>query len=487
MKRVLVVVAAAVVVVAGYVAPAVARGAAPRIVTASSPAAVSIAPRVGPPTTRISVSGSGFGRREKVEIYFDTTDLALTRTSSKGSFSGMKISVPASATPGNHSVKALSRRTGRAAQTTFRVRTDWPEFGFNARHSSYNPFENILGPSNVAGLGLAMVLHTSPGALDYISSSPAVAGVGVVYTDTVYGKVYALDASAGHKLWSYTTTKDGYGWIHSSPAVARGVVYVSSIGRIFALDASTGHKLWSYRTGSRLGFTNVDSSPTVVGGVVYVGSGNQVYALRASSGHKLWSYATGGGVASSPAVVRGTVYVSSDDGNEYALRASTGHKLWSYFMGSGDPSSSAVVRGVVYVSGDDGGVYALRASTGHRLWVRYIGGSGASSPAVADGTVYVGTPRNVYALDASTGHKLWSYPNTTGGAPGFSLPAAANGVVYDGSGDGNVYALDASTGQKLWSTGGGYSPVVVNGEVYLSSGKNEYVFALPTNANPAVP
>ena len=54
----------------------------------------------------------------------------------------------------------------------------------------------------------------------------------------------------------------------SSPAVANGVVYVGSDdNNVYALNATTGAKLWSYTTGG-----DVVSSPAVVNGVVYVGS-----------------------------------------------------------------------------------------------------------------------------------------------------------------------------------------------------------------------
>ena len=49
------------------------------------------------------------------------------------------------------------------------------------------------------------------------------------------GKVYALSASSGSKLWSYTTSN----WVYSSPAVVNGVVYVGSQdGNVYALGAS---------------------------------------------------------------------------------------------------------------------------------------------------------------------------------------------------------------------------------------------------------
>ena len=63
----------------------------------------------------------------------------------------------------------------------------------------------------------------------------------------------------------------------SSPAVANGVVYVGSLdNNVYALNASTGAKLWSYTTGGPIYY----SSPAVANGMVYVGSlDGKVYAF----------------------------------------------------------------------------------------------------------------------------------------------------------------------------------------------------------------
>jgi len=91
----------------------------------------------------------------------------------------------------------------------------------------------------------------------------------------------------------------------------------SDDGNIYAINATTGAKVWSYTTGYV-----VESSPAVSNGVVYVGSGDRnVYALSATTGAKLWNYTTGNSVRSSPAVVNGVVYVGSGDHNIYALNA----------------------------------------------------------------------------------------------------------------------------------------------------------------------
>jgi outer membrane protein assembly factor BamB len=76
--------------------------------------------------------------------------------------------------------------------------------------------------------------------------------------------VYALKASAGAKLWNYTTGRV----VHSSPAIANGVLYVGSYDdKVYALDAATGAELWSYTTGK-----SVLSAPAVVNGVLYTAS-----------------------------------------------------------------------------------------------------------------------------------------------------------------------------------------------------------------------
>ena len=335
----------------------------------------------------------------------------------------------------------LLAAAGTSAHAQTSSPADWTQF-HRDNMQRWNPYETVLGVNNVGSLQVkwAYPIGLDPGGLP---SSPAVAN-GVVYVGSWTDlNVYALNASTGAKLWSYTAG----GGVESSPALANGVVYVgSSDSNLYARNASTGAKLWSYTTGGGVG-----SSPALANGVVYFGSGDgNLYALNASTGAKLLSYAAAGN--SSPAVVNGVVYVGSDDDNVYALNAATGAKLWSYATGSVVRSSPAVANGVVYVGSWDGNVYALNASTGAKLWSYNIGGlyTVTSSPAVANGVVYVGSGDNVppvlpdtdiiYALNASTGAKLWSYDIEGGSGFGaVSSPAVVDGVLYMSGGVGFTF------------------------------------------------
>jgi glucose dehydrogenase len=295
---------------------------------------VTLSKSAGPPTTRFDVSGSDFPAHVALKVFFGTKNLAMAVTDGRGSFSDIAIHAPGSAHPGIHSVSAVVRDTGEAAQAPFNVRTNWVEFGFTSSGTRVNPYENVLDPTKVRRLSLGW----SYTAGDSIESSPAVAN-GVVYIGSLSFYLYALRADTGTVLWKYPINEA------ASPAVADGVVYFGSPGgNVYALNAQTGAKLWEYPIPD-----TVDSSPTVANGIVYVGAvDNKLHALDAQTGIQLWEYKTGNLVYSSPAVANGVVYFGSGDNYVYALNTGTGALLWKYATGGPVSSSPAVVNGVVY-------------------------------------------------------------------------------------------------------------------------------------------
>jgi outer membrane protein assembly factor BamB len=280
-------------------------GLAARATPARAP--ITLSKVTGPPTTKVTVNGTGFGSSETVNATFDTTTtVGTTTTSSMGSFS-FGITIPSTALPGSHSIQASGQSSGLTASRIFLVNTNWSQFGYDQAHGRTNPYENVLLGTNVSRITLDWRYPTGSA----IGSSPAVAN-GVVYIGSDDGKMYALDAMTGARLWSYPTG----GFINSSPAVARGVVYIGSSDRkVYALDARTGIKLWSYPTRD-----DIFSSPAVAQGVVYIGSyDHKVYALDAKTGARLWSYPTGSNIFSSPAVANGVLYIGSANDNVYAF------------------------------------------------------------------------------------------------------------------------------------------------------------------------
>jgi outer membrane protein assembly factor BamB len=469
----------------------------------ASPAAavttdITLKPSAGPPTSKVTVTGTGFGAGETVVVDFSGTQRATAATSSTGTFSAT-FTVPRPALPGNHPVTATGQTSGRSAAKNFLVQTNWPKFHFDAASTGRNPYENVISPATVSGLQTAW----SEKSTSSVASSPAVYN-GVVYVGAQFGGLNAYSATGGTLLWTGATAM---GINNSSPAVANGVVYVAAEdNKLYAFKAAgcggtTCQPLWTAAIGNN---SNADqSSPTVVNGVVYVSSGSILDAFSTTSHALLWSaphvddqstpavvngvvytgwngfpaglaaFSAKGttgctgppltctplwvGVASnpgfsSPAVVNGVVYVGADT-NLYAFSAAgcggtTCQPLRHSVTSNIVSSSPAVANGVAYVTSADGNFYAFSASSGALLWTAVIGGFDNSSPAVANGVVYVGAHGVLYAFSANgssgcsgtppnkTCGPLWTAPNPGGGNTTYSSAAVANGIVYIGQWNG---------------------------------------------------
>jgi outer membrane protein assembly factor BamB len=388
---------------------------------AAAASIVTPVPATGHPGQTIAITGSGFADSEAVDVYLDTTDTLLLVTSATGTLSG-SIALPASATPGAHSITAIGRRSTDAAQHALTVSTPWTQFGYGAAHVGVNPYENTLSTITAPTLGT---------------------------------------------MWSHYAAATG-----GTPIISGGRVYVGTTSGVAAFDAATGATIWNKNLGA-----NFTASPTLVGNTLYVGdlSGNY-YALNANNGATFWKVQFAGAFYGSAVVANGTIYVGSYQGSFYALKANSGAVVWSYALSSGTDTSAALVNGNVYFGGYDNKIYCLNATTGAMNWSYATGGHVESTPAIANGTLYAGSDDDkIYAIGtsgANAGYLIWSY---TTGAAVYASPTISNNHVYIGSSDDNLYALNARDGSLYFSfptNGLVRSAIAANGVIYFTSQDN---------------
>lgn len=188
---------------------------------------------------------------------------------------------------------------------------NWMSYGRTYDEQHFSPL-NQIDDQNVSQLKLAWFydLDTNRGQ----EATPLVID-GVMYFTTAWSKVFALDAETGKLLWSYDPHVPGERAINACcDVVNRGVaawagkiIFGTLDGRLIALDASTGKKLWETLTIPRGSRYTITGAPRVAQGKVIIGNGGGEFGVRgyvsaydANTGKLVWRYYTVPGDPSKP-------------------------------------------------------------------------------------------------------------------------------------------------------------------------------------------
>jgi quinohemoprotein ethanol dehydrogenase len=155
---------------------------------------------------------------------------------------------------------------------------NWLTGGRDAGGSYYSPLA-MLDASNVARLGFAWQYDLGA-PLRAQEATPVVVD-GVMYTSGTWGYVYAVEAATGRELWRYDPHAENFSarnpccdLLNRGVAVWKGRVYVASVdGRLHALSAATGTKIWEADTitDHKLPYSST-GAPQIAGDVVLIGN-----------------------------------------------------------------------------------------------------------------------------------------------------------------------------------------------------------------------
>jgi quinohemoprotein ethanol dehydrogenase len=154
---------------------------------------------------------------------------------------------------------------------------NWPASGRDQEGTYYSPLTKLTS-KNIGRLGFAWQYDL--GTYRGQEATPIVID-GVMYTSGTWGYVYAVDAATGKQLWRYdpgarhlAARNPCCDLVNRGVAVWKGRVYVASVdGRLHALDASTGRKIWVADTliNHREPYSST-GAPQIAGEVVVIGN-----------------------------------------------------------------------------------------------------------------------------------------------------------------------------------------------------------------------
>lgn len=172
--------------------------------------------------------------------------------------------------------------------------------------------------TSVAGARLGVAYND----LNDITGDPVIVD-GVLYAGNQSGRVVAMEASSGDRIW---TARDGA----YSPILPAGdsVFFVSDRNELIRLDAETGDRIWGTELplyvndrARRRQAVFTHYGPILAGGRLVVASGDGLIRFfDPENGAQISTVDLRGGAAAHPIVVGGVLYVVSGDGRLHAFR-----------------------------------------------------------------------------------------------------------------------------------------------------------------------
>ncbi|HEY1126107.1 MAG TPA: PQQ-binding-like beta-propeller repeat protein, partial [Sphingobium sp.] len=225
---------------------------------------------------------------------------------------------------------------------------NWLSYGHGYSEQRYSRLDQV-NDGNVKQLTLAWsaTLDTTRGQ----EATPIVVD-GIMYTSTAWSKVLALDAATGKILWQFDPVNKGAKGAHAccdvvnrGVAVWKGRVFVGTIdGRLIALDAKTGAKLWDVVTVDQKKPYTITMAPRVVRDKIFIGNSGAELGVRGylsaydtNTGKLVWRFYT---VPGDPA--KGPDGAASDEAIEKIARPTWfGTNYWK--LGGGGTVWDSVV------------------------------------------------------------------------------------------------------------------------------------------------
>ncbi|MGQ0622385.1 MAG: PQQ-dependent dehydrogenase, methanol/ethanol family [Panacagrimonas sp.] len=322
---------------------------------------------------------------------------------------------------------------------------NWLSTGRTYNEQRFSPLDKV-NVENVAKLGLAWSYKVD---VDRGAEATPLVVDGVMYTTGAYSIVYALNARTGELLWKYDPqvprNKSGNACCdvaNRGVAIKDGKVYVGAFdGRLIAIDAKDGAKIWETHTVDEPTRSySITGAPLMVGNLVLIGNGGAEYNARgyisaydADTGKLAWRFYTVPGDPKKP---------DENAAMTLARKTWTGDQYWK--QGGG----GTVWNSIAY-DADAGLIYF---GTGNGLsWNKFERGEPDADNLFTS---------SIVAVKAETGEYVWHYQETPN--DNWDYDACANIILADLTLDGKprkallhapkngfFYVLDRVSGELL--------------------------------------
>lgn len=338
----------------------------------------------------------------------------------------------------------------------------WPQIGATAAgmagNLAYEGTGDVVDSATIGG---------GDGYGDALVSPPIIAS-GMVFAMDGAGTVSAQSVEGLTRQWRSKAVRDeAEGALPGGGvAYARGrVVAVNGSGKIAALEANTGKKVWDYTLN-----LPVRTPPRIFGTTLLVQTADQqLYAFGLAQGNLLWRHRGVGEAAglmtqTAPAANGNVVAVAYGSGDVMGLSADSGEEMWASSLnsvGTGAGASSfagfsggpAMADDIVYAGSGSGVLAAIDTRDGQRVWDQAMTIRG--TPYIVGDYLFVVTMQDMlYAIHRADGKVRWTLQLPTFEDTKYKLdpflwqgPVMAGGRLWLLSARGRILAVSAEKGE----------------------------------------
>lgn len=321
---------------------------------------------------------------------------------------------------------------------------EWASYGRDYSEQRYSPLKQITA-DNANQLGLAWYGDLSERGGSY-ETTPVVID-GRIFVTSPWSKVYAFDAKTGKPLWKYDPKVPGQfavklccGIVNRGVAVWKGkVIWGTLDGRLIAVDARSGKKVWEKQVTDPELTLSITGAPRIADGRIFIGEAGSEFhqrgylaAYSADNGKELWRWWA---VPGDPS--------KGFEQPELEWAAKTWSGEWWKTGGGGTPWDAInydPVTGLVYLGTGNGAPWPAEIR----------------SPGGGDNLF----TSSIVALDAKTGKYEWHYQEVPADSFDFdstqqivTADLVFNGekkhVVMHAPKNGVFYVIEAATGKVL--------------------------------------
>ncbi|SHH20485.1 quinohemoprotein ethanol dehydrogenase [Hydrocarboniphaga daqingensis] len=323
----------------------------------------------------------------------------------------------------------------------------WMSTGRTYSEQRYSPLTKV-NHENVGKLGLAWSYRLD---VDRATEGTPIVVDGIMFVTHAYSIVSALDPVTGKELWKFDPqvprdkARDGCCDVaNRGVAVWKGKVYVGAYdGRLIALDAATGAKVWEVDTvvDHSRSYT-VTGAPRIIKGKVIIGNGGAELGVRgyisaydAADGKMLWRFFTVPGDPSKP---------PESEAMKIAMPTWKGSRWWDKGGGGGGTAWDSMAY--------DADLDLLYVGTGNgSFWNR-----ASRSPGGGD-NLFVSS---IVAIKPDTGDYVWHYQTTPGDTWDYTATQhiiladlkfgdTTRKVLMQAPKNGFFYVIDRANGQLI--------------------------------------